>query len=44
MAGGDIVGDVCKLVGRRCYIYDVNPVRKEALIMEHDLFTYYQML
>jgi hypothetical protein len=35
MAGGGVVGDVCKVLGRKCYMYDVNPVRED--IIKHDL-------
>jgi DNA modification methylase len=35
MAGGGVVGDVCKVMGRRCHMYDVNPVRKD--IAKYDL-------
>jgi DNA modification methylase len=36
MAGGGVVGHVCKVMGRKCYMYDVNPVRKD-IIVKHDL-------
>jgi len=36
MAGGGVVGDVCKVMGRECHMYDVNPVRKD-IIVKHDL-------
>lgn len=35
MAGGGVVGDVCKRFGRECLMYDINPVRED--IIEHDL-------
>ena len=46
MAGGGVVGDVCKVMGRRCYMYDVNPppppppsavVRKKRIVKRYDL-------
>jgi 16S rRNA G966 N2-methylase RsmD/disulfide oxidoreductase YuzD len=36
MAGGGVVGDACKVMGRKCYMYDVNPVRKDVIV-KHDL-------
>jgi DNA modification methylase len=35
MAGGGVVGDVCKVLGRKCYMYDVNSARED--IVKHDL-------
>ena len=35
MAGGGVVGDVCKIMGRKCRMYDVNPARED--IIKHDL-------
>ena len=35
MAGGGVVGDVCIVMGRKCYMYHVNPVRED--IIKHDL-------
>lgn len=34
MAGGGVVGDVCKVMGRRYFMYDINPVRRN--IKNHD--------
>lgn len=36
MAGGGVVGDACKVMGRKCYLYDINPTRKDV-IKKHDL-------
>jgi hypothetical protein len=35
MAGGGVVGDVCKVLGRKCSMYDVNPARED--VIKHDL-------
>jgi len=35
MAGGGVVGDVCKSFKRQCLMYDVNPARKD--ITRHDI-------
>ena len=35
MAGGGVVGDVCKAMGRRCLMYDLKPSRPD--IERHDL-------
>ncbi len=35
MAGGGVVGDVCRRFGRKCLMYDINPVRED--IIKHDL-------
>jgi hypothetical protein len=29
MAGGGVVGDVCKVMGRKCHMYHVNPARED---------------
>jgi DNA modification methylase len=36
MAGGGVVGDVCRVMGRKCHMYDVNPVRKDVIV-KHEL-------
>ena len=35
MAGGGVVGDVCDVMGRKCSMYDIDPVRKD--IKKHNL-------
>jgi hypothetical protein len=35
MARGGVVGDVCKVMSRKCRMYDVNPVREDMI--KHDL-------
>ena len=35
MAGGGVVGDVCKIMKRECRMYDIHPVRDD--IIRHDI-------
>ena len=35
MAGGGTTVDVCLLMNRKCYAYDINPIRED--IIEHDI-------
>lgn len=37
MAGGGVTGDVCKALGRRVVMADLNPCRERADIQRHDL-------